>query len=58
MLKVINLKNNTSEIMSYANYNCDGSIIVSNSSRLGKDALIPGSIDDLMVKDLRKKFKI
>jgi hypothetical protein len=58
MLKVINLKNNTSEIMSYANYNCDGSLIVSNSSRLGRDALIPGSIDDLMVKDLRKKFKI
>jgi hypothetical protein len=58
MLKVINLKNNTSEIMSYANYNCDGTLIMSNSSRLGRDALIPGSIDDLMVKDLRKKFKI
>jgi hypothetical protein len=57
-LKVITLKNNSSEIMSYANYNCDGSIIVSNTQPLGRDAIVPGSIDDTLVKDLRKKFKI
>jgi uncharacterized protein YxeA len=57
-LKVINLKSNTTEIVSYANYNCNGSIIVSNTAPLGIDAIVPGSIDDSLVKDLRKKFKI
>lgn len=57
-LKFINLKNNNSEILAYANYNCNGTVIISNTAPLGKDAIIPGSIDDSLVKDLRKKFKI
>lgn len=57
-LKVINLKSNTTEIMSYANYSCDGTVIVSNTGSLGRNAIIPGSIDESLVKDLRKKFKL
>lgn len=58
MLKVINLKKNETEILSYTNYKCNGIVLDANDQPLGRQAIVPNSIDETAIKDLRNKLKI